>query len=87
MRRIAFTPAAFENFNAWAREDRKIHIRIVELIKDMIRDPFAGIGKPEPLKHELKGLWSRRITNEHRLVYQIRNEEIIIYSCKFHYRK
>ncbi len=85
MRRIAFTPDAFENFVGWSGEDKKIYARIIELIKDILRSPFSGIGKPEPLKHQLKGLWSRRITKEHRLVYKVQNEEIIIYSCKFHY--
>jgi toxin YoeB len=61
MRRISFTPDAFEDFQNWAKADKKIYFRIVELIKDAGRSPFSGIGKPEPLKHELKGLWSRRI--------------------------
>lgn len=55
------------------------------LIKDIERDPFVGIGKPEPLKHDLAGLWSRRITDEHRLVYKVAEEEIIIVSCRFNY--
>lgn len=80
-------PEAFGDFNHWARENNKIYARIVELIKDIGRNPFSGIGKPEPLKHELKGLWSRRITDEHRLVYKVNDEEVIIYSCKFHYTK
>ncbi len=85
MRRIAFTPDAFENFVGWSVQDKKVYARIIELIKDILRNPFSGIGKPEPLRHQLKGLWSRRITKEHRLVYKVQNEEIIIYSCKFHY--
>ncbi len=85
MRRVAFVPEALENFVEWARENKKIHARIAELIKDIQRNSFTGLGKPEPLKHELKGLWSRRITDEHRLVYQVKAEEIIIHSCKFHY--
>lgn len=87
MRRIAFVADAFDDFNFWARENKKIHARISEIIKDIGRNPFSGIGKPEPLKYELKGLWSRRITDEHRLVYEVRSEEIIIHSCKFHYKK
>lgn len=62
MRRVAFLPAAFEDFSWWAREDKKVHARIVKLIKDIQRSPFSGLGKPEPLKNELRGLWSRRIT-------------------------
>jgi toxin YoeB len=57
----------------------------VTLIKDIQRDPFSGLGKPEALKHDLSGLWSRRITQEHRLVYNVTDEEIVIVSCKFHY--
>ena len=68
MRKISFLPEAFEHFNTWSRENRKIHARILEIIKDVGRSPFSGIGKPEPLKHKLKSLWSRRITDEHRLV-------------------
>jgi toxin YoeB len=86
MRKIAFLPKAFEDFNGWSGEDKKIYAKIVELIKDIDRQPFTGLGKPEPLKYELKGLWSRRITNEHRLIYKITDEEIIIVSCRFHYQ-
>ncbi|NEO57483.1 MAG: Txe/YoeB family addiction module toxin [Okeania sp. SIO3B5] len=63
----------------------KIYIKIVNLIKDIQRDPFSGLGKPEALKYDLSGLWSRRITQEHRLVYSVYDEEIVIISCKFHY--
>jgi len=69
MRSITFHNAAFEDFVEWQRRDVKIYEKIVELIKDTIRTPFSGIGKPESLKHELKGYWSRRINDEHRLVY------------------
>jgi len=85
MRRVAFLPEAFEDFNRWAVEDKKTYSKVVDLIKDTLRTPFSGLGKPEPLKHELKGLWSRRITDEHRLVYKVTEEEIVIYSCRFHY--
>jgi toxin YoeB len=68
--KIAFEQGAFADFAAWAEQDRKIHKRIVTLILDIARNPHQGIGKPEPLKHELRGYWSRRITDEHRLVYQ-----------------
>lgn len=85
MRRIVFLPAAFDDFGQWATKDKRVHARIVKLIKDIERDPFVGIGKPEPLKHDLAGLWSRRITDEHRLVYKVAEEEIIIVSCRFHY--
>ncbi|HEY9647772.1 MAG TPA: Txe/YoeB family addiction module toxin [Chroococcidiopsis sp.] len=85
MSNIAFEREAFEQFNAWATEDKKIYDKIVKLIDDILRNPFKGLGKPEPLKYELKGCWSRRITDEHRLVYQVTETSIIILSCKFHY--
>ena len=64
MRNIVFEPQAFQDFNNWAREDKKIYGKIVNLISDILRSPFDGIGKPEPLKYELKGYWLRRITDE-----------------------
>jgi toxin YoeB len=85
VKKIAFLPSAFDDLNRWAAQDRKIYARIVKLIKDIDRSPFAGLGKPEPLKHELQGLWSRRITDEHRLVYRVTNDELVIVSCRFHY--
>jgi toxin YoeB len=85
MRNVAFVPKAFENFNQWAIDDKKIYTRVIDLIKDIQRNPFSGIGKPEPLKYELKGFWSRRITDEHRLVYKVNDEEVLVISCKFHY--
>lgn len=85
MRNIVFDRKAFQQFNQWATENKKIYGKIVELIDETLRQPFSGIGKPEPLKHSLKGYWSRRITNEHRLVYRVTETEIIIISCKFHY--
>jgi toxin YoeB len=85
MSNITFEREAFEQFNAWATEDKKIYDKIVKLIDDILRNPFKGLGKPEPLKYELKGCWSRRITDEHRLVYQVTEAAIIILSCKFHY--
>jgi len=85
MRKIAFLPRGFDEFNQWAINDKKIYAKIVTLIKDIQRDPFSGLGKPEALKYELSGLWSRRITDEHRLVYSIAPEEVVIVSCRFHY--
>lgn len=85
MRKIAFLVRGFDEFNQWAIEDKKIYTKIIRLIKDIQRDPFSGLGKPEALKYELSGLWSRRITNEHRLVYSVTNEEVVIISCRFHY--
>ena len=85
MRGVAFLPKAFDDFYWWATQDKKIHARITELIRDIDRQPFSGLGKPEPLKHELRGLWSRRITDEHRLVYKVTDSEIVVVSCRFHY--
>ncbi|WP_103670531.1 Txe/YoeB family addiction module toxin [Pseudanabaena sp. BC1403] len=84
-RRILFEAEAFEDYNAWAKMDRKTYNKIVELIKDIERSPFSGIGKPEPLKYGLSGFWSRRISDEHRLVYQVTDTEILIAACKSHY--
>ncbi len=86
MKRVVFDFKAFEDFNEWARIDRKIYNKIVELIKDINRNAYHGTGKPELLKHELSGYWSRRINAEHRLIYKIEPEEIIIISCKYHYQ-
>lgn len=85
MRKIVFESSAFEDYNDWVKSDKQIHSKIVQLIKDIIRSPFSGIGKPEPLKHELSGYWSRRINDEHRLVYTVTDDAIIIISCKYHY--
>jgi toxin YoeB len=85
VRRISFETSAYEDFQAWKTTDRPIYIRIVALLKDIVRSPFTGLGKPEPLRHELKGFWSRRITQEHRLVYKVTETEIIVVACKYHY--
>lgn len=87
MKNITFLPEAFDEFSAWAIQDKKVYRRIIKLINDILRQPFTGIGKPEPLKHELKGYWSRRITDEHRLVYQVTETSIVIVSCRFHYKR
>jgi toxin YoeB len=84
-RKIVFESSAFTDFNDWGRLDKKIQRKIIELIKDIDRNPFQGLGKPEALKHDLSGYWSRRINKEHRLVYKVTNDEIIILSCKYHY--
>jgi toxin YoeB len=85
MRRVAFEAGAFEDFTAWATQDRQIYVKIVRLIKDIQRSPFIGLGKPEPLRHELQGYWSRRINDEHRLVYKVTDDDIIITACRYHY--
>lgn len=85
-RKIVFERDAFEDFTAWATADKGIYRRIVALILDILREPFAGLGKPEPLRHELKGYWSRRIDSEHRLVYKVDQDAVTIIACKYHYR-
>lgn len=83
---ILFSPEALRQLDEWKIENRKIAIRIVLLITAIAESPFSGIGKPEPLKHSLQGKWSRRITREHRLVYEVRDATVRIISCKFHYQ-
>jgi toxin YoeB len=84
MRRVIFEGNAFQDFVEWATIDKKLYQRIVNLILDMLRHPFTGLGKPEPLRHELRGYWSRRINDEHRLVYKVTDDEITIISCRYH---
>ena len=82
---LTFTPDAFDNYKEWAISDKKIFKKINDLIQSIDRTPFEGIGKPEPLKYQYKGYWSRRITDEHRLVYTVNETEVMIISCKYHY--
>ncbi len=85
MRSVQFSSIAFEQFTDWAATDKKLFQRLVRLLDEVCRTPFAGIGKPEPLKGNLAGSWSRRLTDEHRLIYQVTNELIIVVSCRDHY--
>lgn len=85
MRVIAFHQEAFEQYNEWARSDKKLFERLHRIITAAARSPFDGIGKPESLKANLKGYWSHRINDEHRLVYKITDQQIIIIVCKYHY--
>lgn len=80
-----FTDEAWDDYMYWHSQYKKTLKRINALIKDIDRDPFDGIGKPEPLKYQLQGLWSRRIDDVNRLVYKIENNEICIISCRYHY--
>ncbi len=86
MRNIAFVPKAFKEYQEWIEIDRKTAMRIGDLIKDILRTPFEGMGKPEPLKHQLKGYWSRRIDQEHRLIYLVTEDSVVIFSCYSHYQ-
>jgi toxin YoeB len=83
--RYIFVDESREDYLYWQKMDKKILSRINDLLKDISRNPFSGIGKPEPLKHKYKGFWSCRIDGEHRLIYQLRDDEILIAKCRFHY--
>ena len=85
MSKLTFTEKAFEEYLYWQMQDKKTLKRINTLLKEIARDPFNGIGKPEPLRGDLSGLWSRRIDEVNRLVYRVTDEQIEIYQCKGHY--
>lgn len=85
MRRVYFTPVAQAQLNEWAVTNKKIYNKIVDLVNAIQKEPFSGMGKPEPLKHQLKGYWSRRIDKVHRLVYEVTKDSIIVIACKRHY--
>ena len=87
MKRITFSRNSWEDYISWQSEDRKMLKKINELIKDIQRTLYKGLGKPESLKYDLTGYWSRRIDREHRLVYQVIGEEILIYGSRYHYDK
>jgi toxin YoeB len=82
---LEFDPSAFEDLAWWIEKDRKKALRIVKLIREVRRDPFHGTGQPERLKHELSDCWSRRIYEEHRLVYEVLEDKIRILACRYHY--
>lgn len=87
---IQFTQKAWEDYEYWLETDVEVAIRIKELLKDIRKSPFKGLGKPEPVKFDLKGYWSRRITLEHRLVYRVdgqkgMEQKCIVIQCRFHY--
>ena len=83
--KIIWSEKSWEDYLYWQNTDKQILKKINQLIKDIQRNPFEGIGKPEPLKHQFSGFWSRRITDEHRLVYEITQNSIAIASCRYHY--
>jgi toxin YoeB len=86
--KLIFADQAWEDYLYWPRQDRqdrRMVDRINKLIRETERDPFAGIGKPEPLKHALSGFWSRRITDEHRMVYRVEADALLIAQLRFHY--
>ena len=85
MSKLTFTEKAFEEYLYWHTQDKKTLKRINALLKEIMREPFSGTGKPEPLKYDYSGLWSRRIDDTNRLVYRVTDEQIEIYQCKGHY--
>ena len=83
--KIVWAPGAWQDYLYWARTDARVRDKINSLIEDIQRHPFSGLGKPEPLKRNLKGFWSRRINREHRLVYRVDAGALQIAQCRFHY--
>jgi toxin YoeB len=83
--RLMWLPGGWADYLYWQLQDRKVLGRVNELIRDAMRTPFEGIGKPEPLRGNLRGWWSRRITQEHRLVYRVDDGVLVIMQCRFHY--
>ena len=82
---LCWADDAWDDYLYWQQTDRKVLKRINDIIKDMKRNPFEGIGKPEPLKHQWSGYWSRRITEEHRVVYKVESDHLYIAQCRYHY--
>ncbi len=83
---LSFSDDAWEDYLYWQQNDKKILKKLNRLIKEIQREPFEGIGEPEPLKYNWSGYWSRRITIEHRLVYKVSNDSLMIAQCRYHYR-
>jgi len=83
--KIIFHPNGWEDYLYWQKTDRKILKKINSLIKEISRTPYEGMGKPEPLKFDLTGFWSRRIDQEHRLIYRIEENELHVLACRYHY--
>ena len=82
---LEFDPNALDDLHHWVRHDRRKAERVLALVRECLRDPFRGSGKPEPLKHALAGCWSRRIDREHRLVYRVEGERLVVLACRYHY--
>lgn len=84
-RLAVFQPEFIEDLRYWVETDRKLALRVFDLIEAILRDPFAGVGKPEPLKYLAPGVWSRRLTQEHRIVYLVRDDRIDFLQARYHY--
>jgi len=85
--KIVFSSRGWDDYLWWQRQDRKLLKRTNQLIQDVMRNGNEGIGKPEPLKHGFQGYWSRRINDEHRLVYKVVDDEVRIAACRYHYER
>ncbi len=85
VKNLKFDADAFEDLAWWIENDRKKALKIIKLIREVQRNPFEGTGQPEALKHDLSGCWSRRIDQEHRLIYEVLDDKIRILACRFHY--
>ncbi len=86
MERLAvFQPQFRDDLRYWVETNRKIALKVLELVEASLRDPFSGLGKPEPLKHVLAGTWSRRVSQEHRLVYLVLEDRVLFLQCRYHY--
>jgi toxin YoeB len=83
--KLSFLEDAWEDYLYWSQTDKATVKKINQLIKECMREPFSGIGKPEPLKFDMSGCWSRRITSEHRLIYRVEDDALIIIQCRYHY--
>jgi toxin YoeB len=82
---VTFTPTALDDLRYWLKTDKRQAERVLTLLEEVRRTPFEGTGKPEPLRFQLAGCWSRRIDREHRLVYQVEEAEIVVIACRYHY--
>ena len=82
---VTFTPTALDDLRYWLKTNKRQAERVLALLEEIRRTPFEGIGKPEPLRFQLAGCWSRRIDREHRLIYQVEETEIVVIACRYHY--
>ncbi len=85
MKKLLFTPEAFDQYNQWQQENKQVFNKLKKLLIETTKTPYEGTGKPEPLKYDYTGCWSRRITEEHRLVYKVETEWFEVIACRYHY--
>ena len=84
-RQTIFQPEFLDDLEYWVTTDRKMALRVLKMVKEILRDPFSGTGKPEPLKYDLAGYWSRRLNQEHRIVYSVSDDQIVFSQARYHY--